>query len=330
MSTEVIGVTLTSVNPSTQLLISVPVDAGQVIAQEGDLLLFAFIIMNDAANDATDFRTALPLPTGWQHAGFTQTATNRVIWAFKYVELDDPTFYAFTYLASTTMAGIMFAVRGAARSWDTFTPVFTPPNFTLPSASFTSGFFAPAGSVGAVVTGTSTSLTTVSGSFPHTVPASTRVLYVAMQIDQTGTTPLFDDPVPLPTLRQSAFVGTNGILPATLPFMFGVGDTMTVMAFDVDYTAANQVPPPAIGINSNLSRAFVVSSIAVEAFDVLDGTEDNYKGKLMRGLLKHPWDTSWGSGLSDVLTVIGSVDNDIGGLFGSDDFLPNGDKLSSQ
>lgn len=316
MSTAIVGVTLATAAPSTQLVISVPSDGAQVIAQEGDLLLFAFLIMNDSAHNATDFRSTLPLPAGWQHAGYTATTTNRVIWAFKYVELDDPTFYTFTYLSSQTMTGIMFAVRGAARNWDNFTPLFTPPNFVLPNAPFLNGFFAPLGSVGAVVTGSSSTLSTVSGSFPHTVPVATRVLYVVMQVDTAGTAPILDDPAPLPTLWQRARPSVT------------FGDSMAVMAFDVEYASAAQAPPPTISIHSNAVRSFVVSSIAVEAFDVLDGTEDNYKGKVMRGLLKHPWDTSWGSGLSDVLTVIGSVDNDIGGLFG-DDFLPNGDKLSS-
>lgn len=314
MGTTVVGTSVVTVNPGTALVSEVPRDVLGELAQEGDLLLFAYCIMNDAAHNATDFRTALTLPDGWQHAGFTTLATNRVIFAFKYREINDPDFYTFNYLSSNTMVGLMVAVRGPARDYNAFTPVFTPTNFTLPNVPFSDGFFAPTGSVGGVANATSASLTTISGSFPHTVPAATRVVYVAMAVDTAGLAPLFDDPVPLPMIHQYVRPGAG----------LG-GDSMTVMLMDVEYATGPQAPPSAVTIAASASKAWIVASIAVEAFDVLDGTEDNYKGKVMRGLLKDPWDTEWGSGISDILTVVGSIDNDIGGLFGDEDFLPDGD-----
>jgi hypothetical protein len=211
------------------------------------------------------------------------------------------------------MVCVVIAIRGASRDWDTFTPTLTPTNFVLPATPYPNGFFAPRGSVGAAVTGVGSTLSSGSGSFPHTLVASTRIIYVAAQFDTTGTVPLFDDTVPLQPLQQ--------YVRASVP-----GDALTVVVFDTEYAEASIITP--VTIETDSSQPWIVASLAVESYDQLDATLDNHRGKLLRRLLKTPWDTSWGSNVSNVLTAIGSVDNDIGGLFG-DDFLPNGDNLAN-
>lgn len=59
------------------------------------------------------------------------------------------------------------------------------------------------------------------------------------------------------------------------------------------------------------------------AFDLGGATSDNYKAKLMRRMLPPPYNSDFGSMISRLVTVIGQSDNLIGGLFGTDDFLPD-------
>jgi hypothetical protein len=51
--------------------------------------------------------------------------------------------------------------------------------------------------------------------------------------------------------------------------------------------------------------------------------EDNYKAKLMRHVLPPPYNGDFTSEIGMLLTVIGQSDNLIGGLFGTQDFLPD-------
>ncbi len=50
---------------------------------------------------------------------------------------------------------------------------------------------------------------------------------------------------------------------------------------------------------------------------------DNYKAKVMRNMLPPPYKRDFGRTVPNILTVIGQSDNLIGGLFGTDDFLPD-------
>jgi hypothetical protein len=54
-------------------------------------------------------------------------------------------------------------------------------------------------------------------------------------------------------------------------------------------------------------------------------TSDNYKAKLMRHMLPPPYNQDFDSVIGIILTTIGQSDNLIGGLFGTDDFLPDED-----
>lgn len=52
---------------------------------------------------------------------------------------------------------------------------------------------------------------------------------------------------------------------------------------------------------------------------------DNYKAKLMRHLMPPPYNSDFTSNIGILLTIIGQSDNFIGGLFGTDDPLPDGE-----
>lgn len=54
-------------------------------------------------------------------------------------------------------------------------------------------------------------------------------------------------------------------------------------------------------------------------------TFDTYKAKLLRRMLPPPYDRRFQSTIGKLVSIIGSSDNDIGGLFGAADFLPNED-----
>jgi hypothetical protein len=153
MSTQIVGTSFAkTTTPSTTLSVLAPVDDQHAALQEGDLLIAALVVASDASHDATNLLT-LALPVGWNHAGYTQTTTNRIVFAFKYVGVGDTSGYTFTYLSARMMVCVVIAIRGASRDWDTFTPTLTPTNFVLPATPYPNGFFAPRGSVGAAVTG---------------------------------------------------------------------------------------------------------------------------------------------------------------------------------
>lgn len=314
MTIEVVGVSKhVPVGTSSSLTLPVPTDVNGVVVQEGDLLLFAYVVTNDAAHIATNFNTALTLPDGWSPLGYSSTGSfNFIIWSFKFVDDGDPVIYTFDYLSSVNMIGVMVGLRGAPRDYNPFTPIYADSQFTAaPSAGYLAGYFSPSGSGPSVNIGTSTTLSANHGTNPRVFRDASVVVYLAVMFRIANATPAkFDDPVPLvPIADAFTFSGTDSM-------------TLRVIAQESDIAA----PPTNFTIVADTNLFWMVSAISVEAYDVNAASEDNYKGKVMRGMLKDPWDTSWGSGLSDVLTIIGSSDNDIGGLFGEDDFLPNGDE----
>lgn len=298
---------------STTLAVDVP-----TAAQVGDLLLFAFVVGNDSANDATNFFTALTLPSGWVHAGYSTTTTNRIIFAYHYVAANDPGVYTFTYVSAANWQGVLIDYTGTARSFAPFTPVNTPPNETLPSSSSyeTNGFFAPVGSVGAALQGTASNLPVVSSTYPTTEDDQVLVLYILAQFNNAGTaTSELDDPVPMVNIRLRSTVSGSALDCAS-----------SLIVVDQTYPSAT-APPPSFTVNSSVNESYVVMSLAVESFDtsitsVLD-EYDTYKAKVMRGMLPPPFDKSQGSNISRILMIIGYDDNDIGGLFGDADFLPD-------
>ncbi len=91
---------------------------------------------------------------------------------------------------------------------------------------------------------------------------------------------------------------------------------------DVEYDDPTG-PTPLLTVASSRNKPWTVFSVAIEPLDAEIGTDDNYKSKVLRSMWPPPYDSRFSSNLGKLLTVIGSSDNDIGGLFGADDFLPD-------
>lgn len=75
-------------------------------------------------------------------------------------------------------------------------------------------------------------------------------------------------------------------------------------------------PGAAGGLVANLDAALL-------NFHAYVTRSDNYKAKVMRRQLPPPYKKDFGAVVPAILTVIGQSDNLIGGLFGTDDFLPD-------
>lgn len=273
--------TATVLVPAASITVVRPADVA-----EGDLMLLLLAIADPASNTLT-------LPTGWTSAGVSGAGTVRVFFAFKYVTDNEPTQYQFTHTAARVMIGAIAAYVGAQRDY----------NFDL--ITYPNGYYAPDGSLGANVTGSSASLTSVSGSNPSTTIVNTRVVYAFAQYDSLAGTPEFDDVSPLVAIRARVQIAS-----------------LALMVCDEEYEETAS-PVALLTVNSSLNKPWQVGSIAIEPYEVTAESVDNYKSKLLRRTLPPPYDTRLSSRLGKLLAIIGTSDNDIGGLFGDDDFLPD-------
>jgi hypothetical protein len=254
--------------------------------QEGDLIL----LMIGVGNSSTD---TLSWPTGFLPIGFKGTSQARIYYAYKWAQATEPSIYAVDYPDARQVLAVAATYRGVARDYD-FDPINHP-----------NGFYAPLGSLGANVSGTSTSLTSVVGATPSTAAINTLGVYLFLQYAGNPLVASFDDIIPLEAIRASERQ---------------IG--MSLMLIDVAYPAII-APPEVLTVASSENAPWVVGSLVLEAFDPTPAALDNYKSKLIRGLLPEPYDTRLSSVLGKVLAVIGTGDNAIGGLMVAEDFLPD-------
>jgi hypothetical protein len=283
MVATLISHTITS-STGTSLLIARPDDV-----EEGDLLVFILTIGAVAAEADT-----LTYPsTPWRNHDAVSPVTGtgiRTFQVFKYAEEVEDSLYTFTYTASRPMVGTMLVIRGAVRDYD-YDGVLYP-----------YGYFAPGEPVLASSSVAATTVNAPAGLITTTT-AYTLGFYLFTQYDSAAGSPVFDDPDPL-----------VGMIHRTQTTLLGVL-AMSELYEDIGIA-------PTISVRSSLSKPWVAVSIAIESADLPPAT-DNYKSKLLRRTLPPPYDTRASSTLGKVLTVIGTSDNEIGGLFGDDDFLPS-------
>lgn len=257
-------------------------------AEEGDLLVLLLTIGAVAAEAAT---LTYPSVEWMDHAAASPvTGTGvRTLQAFKYLTADEDTSYVFTYTASRPMVGTLVLIRGAKR------------DYLFDTVLYPYGYFAPAGPTLGSTTSTASTIT----PYPLITTAIdyTLGLYLFTQYDSGAGSPLLDDPSPLVDILHRT---TNTVL--------------AVLAMDEFYDDIGIAP--AITAVSSLSKPWVAVSLAVES-EELPASVDNYKSKLLRRTMPPPYDQRLSSTLGKVLTVIGTDDNEIGGLFGEDDFLPD-------
>lgn len=262
--------------------------------EEGDLLIFVLEIGGVVAEAPTMTFPSVEWREHLVASPLTGTG-QRQLQAFKYVTDDEDASYTFTYTASRPMVGTIVAVRGAQRDMD-----FNPSTYPY-------GYFAP----GNPTLGSQTAAPVVTVSpFPFltTAEESTLGLYFFTQYDSAGGPILLDDPSPLVDIIHRTTYTV-------------AGRTLGVLAMMVFYE--NQQIAPVITANSSISARWLLLSVAVESFNTVAESVDNYKSKVLRKSLPPPYDSRLSSNLGKLLTVIGTSDNDIGGLFGTADFLPD-------
>jgi hypothetical protein len=261
--------------------------------EEGDLLLFVLEIGGVAAEAAT-----MTFPSvAWREHLAASPLTGvgqRQLQAFKYATDDEDSTYTFTYTASRPMVGTLIAIRGAKRDYE-YNPV-----------SYPYGYFAP----GNPTLGSSNvAATTTISPFPliTSVEDNTLGIYFFTQYDSAGGAILLDDPSPLVEIIHRTVYTASG-------------RTLAVLAMEVLYETPQTAP--AITAMSSASARWLALAVAVESAEG-EASEDNYKSKLLRHSLPPPYDTRFSSNLGKLLTVIGTSDNEIGGLYGDADFLPD-------
>jgi hypothetical protein len=124
------------------------------------------------------------------------------------------------------------------------------------------------------------------------------------------------------SLAGTVVTGSNGLVGATSlsnASNFFVGKNDWVSANDTFRLSALYVGKSvgaAAGVPANLAATLL-------SFHASVTRSDNYKAKLMRRRLPPPYNKDFGEVIPAILTVIGQSDNIIGGLFGTDDFLPD-------
>lgn len=234
----------------------------------------------------------LAVPAGWYETDSLAAGDVDVRCAFTYATASEPAAYTFVNPGTTTCVIVLFCIRGAARSYD-----FDPVDYPL-------GYFAPGGGEHADVTDTSTTLTTQEGATkPSTALAYTRVFY---GLAQHGT-PSFDDIDPLITIHAKTTI-----------------DGLTFMVCEEQITEpTTQVDLRTV--RSSGAATWAVIARVVEPYDSSALVLDNYKAKMIRGLMPPPYDTRLTAELGKLMAVIGTSDNAIGGLPSGTDFLPNED-----
>lgn len=258
--------------------------------EKGDLA-FAFIAVYDHVAEAN----TLSLPDEWALVGPSVTqGLARVFVAFKWITDDEPTGYDFEYTAARGVVCTTAAYRGALRDFD-----FDVVNYPW-------GFFVTT-SQGQTVNGSSSTLTQVAAGLPSTSVSNTTILSHFMQADAAAT-PELDDVVPFEAMRS-----TIRIAKAAAMFVEATYPNVTASV-------------AAMTVRSSLSDPWIVTSVAVEPSDPNNTNLDSYKAKILRSMMPSPpYDTRLKANLGKLLTVIGNSDNDIGGRFGDDDFLPDED-----
>ena len=210
--------------------------------------------------------------------------------AFAYAAEIEGASYTFGLDGTVNAIGFLYAIRGAKRDL-----YFDVVNYPF-------GFFAPGGSNGVATTGSSALLGSVSAAKPSISVQNSRVLYAFAQEGAAR----FDDVVPLIPIRAKV---ENANWAAT--------------AGDREYTDIITTAPN-LTLLTTIAGQWMVFSVAIESADPTAVSQDSYKAKLLRKMVPTPpYDTRFTSNLGKILTVIGSSDNDLGGLFGDADFLPS-------
>lgn len=261
----------------------------QSALKPGDLLFSFFVVQAFTA-------TTLVVPAGWTlEATHPSTGDQIVFTAVRYVDATtEPVSYGFTYATSKPIVAIMAAYRGVQQ------------NVTISPGTYPFGYYAPGGSTGTarLQTAVTNVATPVSGSSALVSWGRSLFFFGATH---GSATPQISDPSPLIAIRarvQSTKVSA-------------------MLCDNLLEVATNSLPAySAIAAPSLTGSIGYVRSL--EPFVAKNDSLDSYKAKVLRRMVPPPYGpVSFDEPLGQLLTAIGCNDNDIGGLFGVDDFLPD-------
>lgn len=255
----------------------------------GDLLFAFFVVQNFTASVLTP-------PAGWVVEPSPQSIGDQIMFsALHYVgESAEPATYAFAYAASRSIDAVCLAYRGVKQD-----VLFDPVNYPF-------GYYAPGGSTGTANKQTGvTSVSTPSSGSASFKPWS-RVLY-AFGATHASLDPDISDPIPFGAIRARVHQAKASL-----------------MVVDALQQLPRLSPVPTRLSNAAVTLAGSIGFVRVlEPIVEANDSYDTYKAKVMRGMISPPFDPSYGKLTGQILTAIGGQDNDIGGLFGDADFLPD-------
>jgi hypothetical protein len=129
------------------------------------------------------------------------------------------------------------------------------------------------------------------------------------------------------------------VIPSTLDIGYGTATALQAIAIYSDSHTVDVTTlatwassnPSAATVDSNGTLVAIAKGVTtITATYTFVGSAmvtvigyDSYKAKVMRHMLPPPYKQDFSGTVGKILTVIGQSDNIIGGLFGSDDFLPD-------
>lgn len=266
--------------------------------EDGDLLL-AFVAVADVGVEAATLTT----PSGWRTLSTTTNGSVRLFVAFRYVDdaSIEPVEHLFTYSAVRPLIGAISVYEGVRR------------DLTHDPVTYPYGYFAPDGSLGGVRTGTGT---TIQSAVTSTISTQTYTRTVTFFVGHNVSTPLLDDVSPLVPVRAISTVARVGDGSGVTSGFAG-----HLAAVLVDEELETTINPLNVrSVAGNISMVWVSATVVLEPVVSLASSFDNYKTKMLRSFMPAPYDAGLSTPLGQLLAVIGRADNDIGGLFGSDDF----------
>jgi len=260
----------------------------------GDLL-FAYIVVQGYVG------TVLTPPSAWVvEPNPIEIGDQIVFTALHYVSVDEedqegPTSSVFSYSASKPMVCVVEACRGVQQDI-----LYDPVNYPF-------GYYAPGGSVGTANTQTGVTSVSTPSSGSSSFKAYSRSLFF-FGATHASLTPKLSDPSPFLAIRSRV-------------------ESAQASAMLVDSLQTNPHTSPLSSVASNASVTLSGAVGLVRVFEPLveaADSYDTYKAKIMRHQFMPPaFDVTYGELTANLLTAIGGCDNDLGGLFGDEDFLPD-------
>lgn len=286
MAVRFIGVT-TAAAVGTSITVTVPARAD---LKSGDVL-FAFFTVQAYAG------ATFTAPSGWVFELAVPTVGDQAVFtALRYVVDDEPepASYVFAYGASKPMVAIVGVYRAVQQ------------DVAFDTVNYPFGYYAPAGSAGtAEVHAAVSSIVTPATGSSALVPWGRGLFHFGGT--HASAIPQLSDPSPLIAMRAK----------------IETAKVSAMLCDTVERVVTNPLPAYASASSVTLSGAIGYARV-LEPLVSANDSLDTYKAKILRRLMPPPYGpVAFDEPLGVLLNSIGLVDNDIGGLHGDFDFLPD-------